>query len=404
MTWLKRITFLLLILVYFYLIFKFVRNTPYFYIALSTCLLLIGLSLRIKRSPNLKAVVFNLAFLALAFALSEAYLAGWLSVAAAPSGKQAAWMEGTYTQRESYFTPDEIRGYTGAKNVKVTSKLYHGHELIYDVTYTTNRYGLRVSPHDLDNKKNLPIKNHQDVAFFGCSYMVGEGVKDNETVAYLLEEKSQGKYLTYNFGFHGYGPHQMLRVLETGLLDRVIQDKGPLLVIYWALTLHIERAAGNYPYFVWDAQGPKYKLNSSGEVEYAGRFKDDSIIKLFIPVLNKSRVIDRSQIIPKIWGWPRNQQDIELVVKIITKSKEIVADKYHGDFYVLLWSEKDNPDYDFMLAELKRNRVKVITTEEILGPYEEAITKYLLKGEGHPNQKANEKIADYLLKYLRPRG
>ena len=402
MGWLKKISFLVLFLSYVFLIFKVVRNTPYFYIGVSSFLVLVWLALKTQKSQNLRAFFLNLAVLALVFALWEAYLAGWLSFGAPATASRAPRMAGTYTQWGSYFTPDDVRGYAGAKNVKITSKLYHGDDLIYDVVYTTNEHGLRVSPHDLD--KGKLAKKHANVVFFGCSFTVGEGLKDQETLPYLLEEKSGGALLTYNFGFHGYGPHQMLRILETGLLDQAVGDKGPLIAVYWALLPHIERSAGNYPYFVWDAKGPQYKLDSSGALEYAGKFGDESFIKRFIPVLNKSLIIQKSNILPRLWGWTRNKEDINLFIKTILKSKEIVADKYHGDYYVLLWSDKNDPDYDYVLSELKRHNVKVITTEEIFSKYNDGEEKYHLRGEGHPSKLANERIADYLLKYFHSKG
>jgi len=400
MAWIKRTACVILFLAYIFLIFKSVRSNPYIYLAASTFLVLVWLAFTAGKATNLKAIYVNLAVLALAFALGEAYLAGWFAVGAASEPSRAARMAGTYTVWGSYFTPDDLRGYAGAKNAQITSKLYHGNELVYDVVYTTNQYGLRVSPHDL-KPDNLTLKKDvANVAFFGCSFTVGEGLNDNETLPYLFEEKSNGEYLTYNFGFHGYGPHQMLRILESGWLDKVLIKKGPLLAVYWALLPHIERSAGNYPYFVWDAYGPRYKLNSSGEVEYAGKFKDASIIKRFIPVLNKSLIIQKINILPGIWGWKRNRQDIKLFVKIIQKSQEIVADKYHGDFYVLLGLDKNDPDHEYVLAELKRNKVKVITTQEIFSRYNDDEEKYYIKGEGHPNKLANDRIAEYLLKYF----
>lgn len=404
MAWIKRTACVILFLAYIFFIFKSVRSNPYIYIAASTFLVLLWMTLKAGKSTNLKAIYVNLAVLTLAFALGEAYLAGWFSVSSASEPNQATRMEGSYTLWGSYFTTDDLRGYAGAKNAKITSKLYHGDEVIYDVIYTTNQYGLRVSPHDLKNDDLKLKKDFTNVAFFGCSFTVGQGINDNETLPYLFEEKSKGEYLTYNFGFHGYGPHQMLRILETGWLDKIMVKKGPLIAIYWALLPHIERSAGNYPYLVWDAYGPRYKLNSAGEVEYAGKFKDESMIKRFIPVLNKSLIIQKTNLLPRIWGWKRNRQDIKLFVKIIQKSQAIVADKYHGDFYVLLGLDKNDPDYEYVFAELRRNNLKVITTQEIFSKYPEAEEKYYIKGDGHPNKLANERIAEYLLKYLHPHG
>ena len=83
-----------------------------------------------------------------------------------------------------------------------------------------------------------------DAFFFGDSFTYGEGVNDDETLPYLFEKLSGGRYRAYNLAFHGYGPQQMLRVIETGLLEKMVSDQRPLIVVYEALVQHIERAAG----------------------------------------------------------------------------------------------------------------------------------------------------------------
>jgi hypothetical protein len=55
---------------------------------------------------------------------------------------------------------------------------------------------------------------------FGCSFTFREGVEDREAMPYLVGELS--KYIVYNFGFHGYGAHQMLSALEYGIVDRIV--------------------------------------------------------------------------------------------------------------------------------------------------------------------------------------
>lgn len=50
-------------------------------------------------------------------------------------------------------------------------------------------------------------------------------------------------FVAIAFGFHGYGPHQMLSALESGLA-RSIADCDTRHVIYLALVEHVQRSAG----------------------------------------------------------------------------------------------------------------------------------------------------------------
>ena len=108
------------------------------------------------------------------------------------------------------------------KNSQVTSKkMIKDGQVFYDVTYTINKYGLRVSPHDL--KENITnTYNFKNILFFGGSFTFGEGVNDDENLPWKIEKKSNYKLKSYNFGFHGYGSHQMLRTLELGLIDNIV--------------------------------------------------------------------------------------------------------------------------------------------------------------------------------------
>lgn len=58
--------------------------------------------------------------------------------------------------------------------------------------------GLRVSRPELDKKG----KHH--TAFFGCSYTFGEGINDDETMVYKLNDKYPNEVFD-NYGVSGYG-------------------------------------------------------------------------------------------------------------------------------------------------------------------------------------------------------
>ena len=151
---------------------------------------------------------------------------------------------------EGYVSSDEILGYATTQRGPITAKKYHDTAVVYDVTYSIDANGQHLSSLDA-------VMNHQRcIVFFRDSLTFGEGVKDHEETPYLVGYLAQIK--VYNFGFRGYGPHQMLAALDHGLVQRIV-DCMPRLAIYQAFVGHVARVAG---LAVWDEHGPKYLLLS----------------------------------------------------------------------------------------------------------------------------------------------
>jgi len=406
MLFIKKLFFISLIICSFILILTLVKHVPYFYISIEIFLILVIVAVTSKRSSTRKAFVINLAAIVLAVGLAEAYCGGW---GAFGFSNRVFYERSLLTQKGYYSVIDEVRGYTLRKNAKIRAQKIVKEGIVYDVIYTTNNFGLRVSHQDLNLFHNDPGDNSINVFFFGCSCTFGEGVGNYETFPYLIEEISSGNYRSFNLAMEGYGPHQMLRILETRLIDTITPQEKPSAFIYLAVIDHIERIVCKYPYFTWDVYGPKYELDTHNDVKFVGHFNSKFIskIKLFIyNQLAKSHLMLSSFWVRKILGWNIIQEDRDLMIKIILKSREIIAQKYNGMFYVLIWSgdlhKDNNPDYKYIVSELKKYKVNLIETKDIFSQYESPkdIDGYQMKNDGHPNQLAYERIAEYMVQYL----
>ena len=99
-------------------------------------------------------------------------------------------------------------GYGPRPGVRVVSRKTVGNQLIYDVDYTISDRRVRVT-------RGNP--NGDTWLFMGCSLMFGEGVNDDETLPAYFSADLGYQANVVNLGFHGYGPHQMLRSLELDL-------------------------------------------------------------------------------------------------------------------------------------------------------------------------------------------
>jgi hypothetical protein len=60
---------------------------------------------------------------------------------------------------------------------------------------------------------------------------------------YLTGLKTKGKFQIYNFGYSGYGPHQMLASIQQEMVEDTINCK-PKYVIYQGAAFHAERVEG----------------------------------------------------------------------------------------------------------------------------------------------------------------
>src|SRR5262249_40529058 len=136
----------------------------------------------------------------------------------------------------------------------------------------------------------------------------------------------------YNLARSGYGPHQMLRMLETERFDRAVGDGPVNLVIYQGITEHVARMLGS----TWDPRGPRYVMTADNQhVVYVGPFHG----KAYFPLLQwllKSELFSH-------FAWlffderPR-VEDLPLYIAILKQTQWEVERRYgEGSFVILFW-------------------------------------------------------------------
>jgi hypothetical protein len=356
---------------------------PYLWISLCwfSCFVFFTL---ITKNPSYKPIWFNFAFLFIVFGFIEAFS----YVSLTNSAKSVH-------QEEGYFSSDEILGYAPTKRKTVHSIAYRGKEILYNVTYTTDDNGLRISPPpELTN-------DNQCIVFFGDSYTFGEGVEDYEAMPYQVGKLS--KYKVYNFAFQGYGPHQMLSALEHGVVDRVVDCK-PSVAIYQAIMDDVARSAGLSP---WDVHGPKYILLPDGTLKYDGHFDDHSIVlwgtNISIIISRVRKQIEKSFIYKKyFYNRRRNLNDgnVELFLEIVDASRKKVTSLYpESAFHIILWDEDPNDKYYNMVQEgLRKKGINLHFISNILPNFSDQKSTYKIGPyERHPNALAHMYIAQYVV-------
>ena len=325
-----------------------------------------------------KSIWFNLAFIAFSLGALEVY-----SFYSLNNPENNPRFEGEYTQ--DYSTSNEILGYAPNKSKTVTSREYLGKRLIYDVTYTINDLGLR------NSSSSELLHKDQCILFFGDSFTFGEGVNDFETLPYIVQKLS--KYPVYNFGFHGYGAHQMLSAIEHGMVKDII-NCNPRIVIYQAALFQVTRSAG---YSWWNKHGPRYILLPDGSIKYDGHFDDGNWIQ------NKARAqlaksfTYKKYLIYKLGKL--NEKDLRLFIEIISQSQKLLKEQYPIiEFHVIYWDDKTTKFNNFFIDALKNKGIHIHLISQILPDYLSNKSQYLLsKYDNHPNYIAYQKIAQYVL-------
>ena len=193
----------------------------------------------------------------------------------------------------------------------------------------------------------------------------------------------------------------MLRIIETGLLEKIVSDQRPLIVVYEALIQHIERASGK---LIWDAKVPRYRLSAAGIAEYAGTFADDPHLKKNLE-FSKSLSNPGTQLLAKVGmskliGANRTQEDTELFIQMVVQANNLIEKKYNGKLYVIVWPFEDK-DADKVINSLKQNGIDVMIIDKICSKYNDHMKNYLIEVDHHPTKFANDRIAHYLMDYIK---
>jgi hypothetical protein len=247
--------------------------------------------------------------------------------------------------------------------------------VIADVTYTMDGNGLREIPASVQGR---PRK----VAFFGCSFMFGHGVENDQTLPYYFVQDSRGAFQGFNFAGEGWGPHQMLREIENGFVHRVAGT--PDLAIYEVSPDHLRRIAGRAP---WE-DGPKYQLCPGDEACYSGAYHS-AYYNLFRRRFSESWTVkyfdDHFARLSRLF-------DIPLFLAVLKRTRTLL-DKSGTHFIIVLWDQNDLART--MIKALRANRFDVIALSSVV-PEEARKGHPLTQLDRHPSPETNKAIAMYL--------
>lgn len=414
----------LLLVPIFAKIFKLALTLPLLLLGVSLILISQSTYLRLPfggKTKFLKILSFNAGAFAVLFSVAFSFLNLLASKKSSNRDTSFTQTYGSYsTANSSFWIRDNQLGYRykphsykiSARKVVIFPKRVSNNFSLYDVTYNINEHGNRSSFYDTADSVNT-------VAFAGGSFMFGEGLMDDQTLPSLYSQISGSSSI--NLGMHGYGTHQVLRVVEhESTYSARVPSQELKYFVYRFHPEHIKRSAG---YASWDPDGPCYEINkTTNQVEYLGTFRTCKAADLLDPLI--VRLAQSSEPLTKKYAnmylekdfYSENYklEDIRRAALMIQSIARQVNKKSTGKLVLLIedyYFSAKHPDQclvtsspiDSLLQYVQSPDLMVFRVSEIILPADCRPSDIVLSPEydTHPSAYLNSVIARFLSEKLK---
>ncbi|HYC63640.1 MAG TPA: hypothetical protein VEC14_02825, partial [Reyranellaceae bacterium] len=279
---------------------------------------------------------------------------------------------------------DPELGYAAKPNTIVRHSASFAGKPVYRVTYTIDQHGARATP--------TAAAGADTYLFLGDSFVFGEGLEDDQSLAAQFARARGFKVRTANLAFSGYGPNHLVRAFETGRYDRYADGKVKA-VVTWIIPDHLRRVTGDAS---WLAYSPRYVLED-GKLRHTGTFNAhrwrnplDGLLYLAGEQLAFVRAIGARQ---------RQERQAELLVALLRRLQALARERLAAPLFVLYVGPR-TPITERVLAELRQGGIEVMDVVEVTGgiPGDQLVIPH----DGHPNAYQISLIATELSRRLAP--
>jgi hypothetical protein len=332
------------------------------------------------------------ALLATALALSLVALdlfAGFLSPKAVNMGVV------TRTIPQWWPPPDPILGFRPKPDSEVIATATWGDELVYRQTYHFDSTAARVTP---------PVPAPSDTyLFIGDSFIFGQGVADDQTVASQFTKLNAPAARTVNFGVPGYGPNHLVRAFEAGLYDRYVDQKVKA-VVTWIIPAHLQRVTGDGS---WLGSSPRYVLDD-GKLRFTGTFNEH---RWRDPLAGLHYFLgEHFAFIEAIGQKQRQEEQIELFLAMMAKLQAEARAKFNAPLIIIYsWpdestqnrygdSKVEQPLLVATLVKLRQLGAPMLSVAD--ATQGETAARLMIPHDGHPSAFSIGRIAIALKKLL----
>lgn len=330
------------------------------------------------------------ALLATALAVSLALLdvvAGLLSPA--PMGQGLVQT----TDPKWWPPPDPVLGFRPQPNSKVVATATFGPETIYRHTYHFDDTAARVTPSGPAGADTY--------LFLGDSFIFGQGLADDQSLAAQFAKANDGKVRTVNLGVPGYGPNHLVRALEAGLLDRYV-GQSVKAVVSWIIPAHLARVTGDGS---WLGSSPRYVLEN-GAPRHTGTFNE---YRWTHPLAGLKYLLGEQFLFVDAIGMRQRQEEqAELFVALMARLQVLVREKFGAPLVVVYsWPDENSqdsygPSSAFLITVLNRLRklgIPLVPVDDLTRKIDMSLL--LIPHDGHPTAYTYELIAGELTRRLK---
>jgi hypothetical protein len=291
---------------------------------------------------------------------------------------------------KNYIEPNTLMGFQPIANFDVKAKKVFGDEVIYDVEYHFDENHRRIVP-----QKNSSID--KTITFLGASNTFGEGLPVEHSLPFLVAQQNPD-YFIYNYAFRGYGPTNIMALLDSQRLAQEIpQKKGIFLYPY--MNHQARRLIGTTHFFRWaKGEHPFYSYSKDKGFKREGSFASGQPWRTwFLKTINDSSFF---QWLDREYPNPLENPNLNLLCEAFLYMKKRIkslSPQYH--FYVVIGHKKIKAKERIKACLEARNVEYLDLALEISKLKKESLRLHRL--DSHSNFKANKMISQRLTQALR---
>lgn len=298
-----------------------------------------------------------------------------------------------YTTKGKLTYPDDVLGYAPYADNTTIESSHIGDEPVYiETVYEFDAKARRVVPLE------RPAERH--ALFFGGSWTFGEGLANPESLSGRFQHHAKGEFQAYNYAFKGYGPNQMLCLLQDDAkFDDIPQKDG--VAVYGFIVNHIWRTVGAPWQLISRDTIPLVRLDAEGQVEGPLYYKDIPSFQRKLAMYKALRTysaMGRLLFSGKQLLLVSREKSIETTAATIIECSRRYKARFNGEFYTIIWPRRRlQPDEEKTFIQLlEAGGVKVLMPP----PYPNPDEAMMHPVDEHPSPKEADWIAQYVQQHI----
>lgn len=265
----------------------------------------------------------------------------------------------------------------------------NGSDTVFNVKYTIDHNHHRFTPGHDSSKTEYAI-------VFGCSIAFGEGLEDNQTIAYDIQKHTKNVN-AYNFAESGTATNYMLAQLQELNLRKMVKEKNgkAFYIFFWD---HMYRVLGTMDrHTSWMHLSPNFEYKNGKLVRNKLFATGRPIRSWFYENIYTTNIVKYFEL-----DFPLSLQDhhIDFMADMMLESQKAYQKQFkNNEFYVVLYPNyiKYTPEQMLKLkAAMRKRKIKYVDLNYVL-TYGGVHT---FDGDPHPNKETNDTLTRVLVKKI----